>query len=81
VPGYSYSGWNGLAVPKGTPPSIEAKIRAALMQTLAKPEVKDLLGKQGAEIVTDTPEEFKAMVREETQSLKAVVKAADLKVN
>lgn len=81
VPGYSYSGWNGLAVPKGTPPSIEAKLRAALMQTLAKPEVKDLLGKQGAEIVTDSPDEFKTMVREETQSLKAVVKAADLKVN
>ena len=81
VPGYSYSGWNGLAVPKGTPPSIVAKIRSALMQTLAKAEVKEALGKQGAEIVTSSPEEFRKMVREETQSLAEVVKAAKLQVN
>jgi len=81
VAGYAYSGWNGLAVPKGTPPAIIAKIRAALMQTLAKPEVKEAFGKQGAEIVTNTPEEFKKMVRDEIQSTAAVVKAANLKVN
>ena len=81
VPGYSYSGWNGLAVPKGTPPAIVAKIRAALMQTLAKPEVKQAFGKQGAEIVTNSPEDFKKMVRDEIQSTAAVVKAANLKVN
>jgi len=81
VPGYAYSGWNGLAVPKGTPPSVVEKIRAALMQTLAKPEVKEAFGKQGAEVVTSSPEEFKKMVRDEIQSTAAVVKAANLKVN
>jgi tripartite-type tricarboxylate transporter receptor subunit TctC len=81
VPGYSYSGWNGLAVPKGTPPSVVAKIRSALMQTLARPDVKDAFGKQGAEVVTNSPEDFRNMVREEIKSTGAVVKAADLKVN
>ena len=51
------------------------------MQTLAKPEVKEAFGKQGAEIVTNSPEEFRKMVREEIQSTGAVVKAANLKVN
>jgi tripartite-type tricarboxylate transporter receptor subunit TctC len=81
VPGYAYSGWNGLAVPKGTPPALVAKIRAALMQTLAKPEVREAFGKQGAEVVTSTPEEFRKMVRDEIQSTAAVVKAAHLEVN
>jgi len=81
VPGYSYSGWNGLAVPKGTPPAIIAKIRAALLQTLARPEVREAFNKQGAEISTNTPEDFKKMVREEIQSTAAVVKAAKLEVN
>jgi tripartite-type tricarboxylate transporter receptor subunit TctC len=81
VPGYSYSGWNGLAVPKGTPAPIVAKIRAALMQALAKPDVKEALAKQGAEVVTESPEEFRKMVREEIQSTGEVVKAANLKVN
>jgi tripartite-type tricarboxylate transporter receptor subunit TctC len=81
VPGYSYSGWNGLAVPKGTPAAIVARIRAALMQTLAKPEVKEAFGKQGAEIVTSSPDEFRKMVKDEIQSTAAVVKAAKLEVN
>lgn len=81
VPGYSYSGWNGLAVPKGTPPAIVAKLRTALMQTLAKPEVKEAFGKQGAEIVTSAPEDFRKMVKDEIQSTAAVVKAAKLEVN
>jgi tripartite-type tricarboxylate transporter receptor subunit TctC len=81
VPGYSYSGWNGLAVPKGTPPAIVAKIRNALLQTLAKPEVREAFGKQGAEIVTNSSEDFRKMVKEEIQSTAAVVKAAKLEVN
>ena len=81
VPGYAYSGWNGLAVPKGTPAALEAKIRAALLQTLAKPEVREAFGKQGAEVVTSTPEEFRKMVRDEIRSTAAVVKAAKLEVN
>lgn len=81
IPGYNYSGWNGIAVPHGTPAPIEAKIRAALMKTLAMPEVKEAFGKQGAAIVTNSSEEFRKVVQEETQATAAVVKAAGLKKN
>jgi tripartite-type tricarboxylate transporter receptor subunit TctC len=81
VPGYSYSGWNGLAVPKGTPPAVVAKIRSALLQTLARPEVKEAFGKQGAEVVTESAEDFRKRVQSEIESTAAVVKAARLEVN
>jgi tripartite-type tricarboxylate transporter receptor subunit TctC len=48
---------------------------------MALPEVKEGFGKQGAAVVTDTPEEFREMVRTEIENMRKVVKAADLKVD
>lgn len=81
IPGYSYSGWNGLAVPKATPAPIVEKIRAALLKTVAMPEVREAFGKQGAAVVTNSPEEFRKIVQHETEATAAVVKAAKLNVN
>lgn len=80
IPGYSYSGWNGIIVPKGTPQPVIAKLRAALMKTLGQPEVKDLFGKQGADVVTTTPEEFRKLVQNEMETTAKVVKTTGLKV-
>jgi len=80
LPGFSYSAWVGLLAPKATPLPVAQKLRAALLKTLALPEVKEGFGKQGAEISTDTPEEFREMVRAEIENMKKVVKAADLKI-
>jgi tripartite-type tricarboxylate transporter receptor subunit TctC len=81
VPGYNYSGWNGIAVPKGTPAPIVEKIRAALMKTVAMPEVKEAFGKQGAAVVTNSSDEFRKLVQSETEATAAVVKAAKVQVN
>jgi tripartite-type tricarboxylate transporter receptor subunit TctC len=81
IPGYTYSGWNGIAVPRGTPAPIVERIRAALMKTIALPEVKEAFGKQGAAVVTNTSEEFRRMVQSETEATAGVVKAAKVQVN
>jgi Uncharacterized protein conserved in bacteria len=81
IPGYNYSGWNGIAVPKGTPAPIVEKIRAALMKTVAMPEVKEAFGKQGAAVVTNSSDEFRKLVQSETEATAAVVKAAKVQVN
>jgi tripartite-type tricarboxylate transporter receptor subunit TctC len=81
LPGFSYSAWVGVLVPKGTPKPVADKLRAALLKTMALPEVKEGFGKQGAAVVTDTPEEFREMVRTEIENMRKVVKAADLKVD
>ncbi|HZP85524.1 MAG TPA: tripartite tricarboxylate transporter substrate-binding protein, partial [Burkholderiales bacterium] len=80
VPGYSYSGWNGIIVPRATPQPIVAKLRAALAKTLSQPDVKELFGKQGAEVVTMTPEDFRKLVQTEIETTAKVVKATNLKV-
>jgi tripartite-type tricarboxylate transporter receptor subunit TctC len=81
VPGYNYSGWNGIAVPKGTPAPIVEKVRAALLKTVAMPEVKEAFGKQGAAVVTSSADEFRSIVQSENEATAAVVKAAKMQVN
>ena len=80
IPGFSYSGWNGLLAPKGTPPAIVNRIRAALDKALAKPQVKEAFERQAAEPATDTPEEFRKMVEEETRATAELVKASHITI-
>jgi tripartite-type tricarboxylate transporter receptor subunit TctC len=58
VKGYSMPLWFGLTVPKGTPQGARDKLVAALKQTLAMPDVKDALGKQGFTPMEMGPDEF-----------------------
>ncbi|MGH8618956.1 MAG: Bug family tripartite tricarboxylate transporter substrate binding protein, partial [Burkholderiales bacterium] len=80
VPGFDYSGWNGLLLPKGTPRAIQDKLRAALIKAVESKEVKDAFTRQGADATTNTPQEFRALVADEIKNIGPVVKAAGLKV-
>lgn len=80
IPGFSYSGWNGLLAPKGTPPAIVSRIRAALEKALAKPKLKEAFERQAAEPTTDTPEEFRKMVEAETRATAELVKASHITI-
>ena len=80
VPGFDYSGWGGLLLPKGTPKAIQDKLRAALVKAVETKEVKDAFTRQGADAVSNTPQEFRALVAEEIKNIGPVVKAAGLKI-
>lgn len=80
VPGYNYSGWQGMLAPKATPKPILDKLRAALLKTMSLPEIKTALATQGAEIVTSTQEEFRKFVQDESRKIGPVIKSAGLKV-
>jgi tripartite-type tricarboxylate transporter receptor subunit TctC len=79
IPGYSYSGWNGLAAPKGMPKPLFEKIRAMLIEAMASAEVKDAFRQQGAEVVTNTPAEFQAFVEQDIVNMGNMIRAAGLK--
>jgi tripartite-type tricarboxylate transporter receptor subunit TctC len=81
VPGYAYSGWNGLLAPRGTPKPILAKVRELLIKTTQNPEFKAAFERQMTEVTTDTPEEFRKFVAGEIKAMGPVVKAAGLTVN
>jgi tripartite-type tricarboxylate transporter receptor subunit TctC len=78
VPGYDYSGWAGLVAPKDTPKAVIDKVNAALAKTLALPEVRDGLAKQGAEIFEGSPEDFRKFLAQDQASTAKVIKAANL---
>jgi tripartite-type tricarboxylate transporter receptor subunit TctC len=78
VPGYDYSGWAGLVAPKDTPRAVIDKVNAALAKTLAVPEVKDGLAKQGAEVFEGSPEDFRKFLAQDQASTIKVIQAAKL---
>src|SRR5216683_1737386 len=78
VPGYDYSGWAGLVAPKGTPQAVIDKLHAALVKTLDLAEVKDGLAKQGAEVFTGSPEDFRKFLAQDQGNTVKVIKAAKL---
>jgi len=61
------SSWQGMFVPAGTPRPIVDKLHAALLATMATPEVARRFAAGGVNVVTSrTPEEFAAFVAAES---------------
>ena len=81
VPGYDYSGWAGLVAPKGTPPAVVDKVHTALARTLASPEVRDGLSRQGAEVFEGSPEDFRKFIAQDQANTVRVIKAANLQAD
>jgi tripartite-type tricarboxylate transporter receptor subunit TctC len=78
VPGYDYNGWAGLVGPKDMPAPIVQKLHAALLKTLALPEVEQGLSRQGAEEFTGTPEDFRRFIERDRANTVKVIRAAKL---
>jgi tripartite-type tricarboxylate transporter receptor subunit TctC len=79
IPGFDYSGWQGFFIPKGTPRAITEKLRAAVVKTVALPDVKKALDIQATEIVLRGPEEFRKVVQDSMVKNAVVVKLVGLK--
>jgi tripartite-type tricarboxylate transporter receptor subunit TctC len=81
VAGYDFSGWAGLVAPKGTPQAVIDKLHSALQKTLDVPEVKEGLAKQGAEVFTGSPEDFRKFLAQDQANTVKVIQAAKLQVD
>ncbi|MDW3685167.1 tripartite tricarboxylate transporter substrate binding protein [Cupriavidus sp. CV2] len=66
--------WYGLFAPKGTPAAITQGVVAALREAVKDPEVQRTIAAAGAEPVVNSPAEFAAQVRQESERLGALVK-------
>ena len=73
------TGWTGILAPAGTPAAIVKRLHEGVAKTLAEPEMREFLAKQGAEPVGSTPEAFTAFIRTETVKWGTAAKAAGLK--
>jgi tripartite-type tricarboxylate transporter receptor subunit TctC len=80
VPGYEYTSWNGIFVPKGTPRPIIARLHAATQKALAEPELKQHYANQGlAPLGSASPEEFGKFYRADFARMEKLAKVAGLK--
>jgi tripartite-type tricarboxylate transporter receptor subunit TctC len=80
VPGYEAIGWFGVVAPKATPRPVIDRLNAEIRAALADPDIRARALAAGTEPFTNTPEEFAAMIREETKKWAEVIKAGGIKL-
>jgi len=80
IPGYQFDVWYGLVFPGGTPAAIVKKTNIEVVRLLKSPEVSSRFAGAGVEPLTNTPEAFAKMIRDEIPNWHKVVKAAGIKV-
>lgn len=72
--------WQGVLVPKGTPPAVVARLNAELIKAIRQPDVRARLVGQGAEVVTMLPTEQDTFFARERDRWGEVVKAANIRL-
>ena len=77
--GYESIAWYGLLAPAGTPGPVVDRLNAELVRSVQTPEVRELLLRQGSEIVASSPARFAQVIREDMVKWTKVVKAAAVK--
>jgi tripartite-type tricarboxylate transporter receptor subunit TctC len=80
VPGYEAIGWFGAVAPSATPADIINRLNKEMAAALSAPEVRERALAAGAEPFTSTPQEFAAMIREETRKWAQVIRTAGIKL-
>jgi tripartite-type tricarboxylate transporter receptor subunit TctC len=78
-PGLALDTWFGLLAPAGTPEPVVGKLNAAFVRAVHAPEVVKQMIDQGAEPVTDTPQEFAGYIDSEIKRLGGIVTTLGIK--
>jgi tripartite-type tricarboxylate transporter receptor subunit TctC len=78
---YRTGTWFGLLAPARTPAAIVATLHRETVAVLREASVHDRLAEQGAEVVGNSPEEFRAFIREETDRLARVIRGAKIQLD
>src|SRR5262245_3941740 len=77
-PGYEFSTWVGVAVPKGTPKEIVDRLRDGMVAALGASEVQAALRDQGAVPAGTTAEQFRQFVHDEVAKSDQIVSQAGI---
>jgi tripartite-type tricarboxylate transporter receptor subunit TctC len=76
VPGYAAAGWFGFFAPAKTPKPIIDKLNGQIRAALKSPKVAGYLKQQGYDAVSNTPEEFSAIMKTDIARWAVAVKAS-----
>ena len=78
--GYEVNVWHGLIAPKGTPLSIVQKINQELIKAFNSKEAVELLEKDGVYPSVGSPQQFDALIKQEINNWKDLVKKSNVSV-
>ncbi len=80
VAGYVVTGWYGLMLPAATPAPILRALHEGTVKALKSKEVSSRLSSEAAEIVANTPQEFAAFLKAESEKWTAVIRKANVRI-
>ena len=80
-PTYETTSWHGIVVPIKTSSAVVTRLNRELVKIARQPELRDLLGAQGSEVIGSTPQEFAAFIRSELQQTAKLIKASGAQAN
>jgi len=78
-PGMEASATFGLMLPGKTPPSVTAKIHAAMKKAITNPTTRKQLDEMGYQVVANSPEQFGIYLREQITNWTKIVKDNKIK--
>ena len=78
---YKTGTWFGLLAPAQTPPAIIAALNGAAVAVLRDAPARARIEAQGAEVVADTPEEFRAFIGAEMDRLSRLIRSANIRLD
>jgi tripartite-type tricarboxylate transporter receptor subunit TctC len=81
VTGYVVDSWQGVFVPKKTPPEIVKKFSADIVAALSGPAVVAQLAQSAYAAKGSSPEELQAFLKADAEKWSTVIKAANLKID
>jgi tripartite-type tricarboxylate transporter receptor subunit TctC len=79
-PGVEMLTWYGLLGPAGMPKPLVDKWHADVVKVVKTPDFQQRIAAVAAESRASTPEEFAAFLRDETEKMGKIIKAADVRV-
>ena len=81
VKGFDGGSWNGVVMPAGTPQDIVGKIHAPLVTELRSPAAKELLLRNGGLAGGNTPAQFAAFIKAESEKWAKVARFAKIQLD
>jgi tripartite-type tricarboxylate transporter receptor subunit TctC len=80
TPGFLSGSWQGVMAPAGTPKAIIDKLNADIARIARLPDVSEKMTQIGAEVLTNSPDEFGSWMKSEVANWSKVIKDNGIKV-
>ncbi|HJY78839.1 MAG TPA: tripartite tricarboxylate transporter substrate binding protein [Burkholderiales bacterium] len=78
--GFAADSWFGVMAPAGTPSAVVAKLNADIIRALDSAEVKDIIARQGGELMASTPQQMAAQIRSDREKWGKVVRESGARI-